>query len=206
MNKAFDIMSAVLLHLNGWRLDKRDKLETILLGQQGAKIRVNYRTNYRLEFYCVFPSGRLDRTWGSLADWELTTEDGQSLNINIDSRKPPRVIAREMERRLFARYLPLYQQCLHLKAQKQKALEDTDHLVMLLASLLSARRSDDKQNYYMSFGNVERGSGDLKLSRYNREVDLKLRWLPVDVALKIACVLKESILQPAQPDTNESEE
>ena len=93
-----------------------------------------YWDSYRKHVSC---SGRYplrDGNQCSPSSWGALRYDETEPRIRFSPTRKPQALARDIERRLLAQYLPLYRECLRLSGEHAAAEEDRDHYLKRYAT------------------------------------------------------------------------
>jgi hypothetical protein len=197
---------SVALHLSAgklwWKLDRADDTHIKLRGADGMKISLwcggisfmlqdNQPDKIKFEVHGEYPP-----------DTYLAPEDKPQINVSYS--KGAKAVAKDIERRFLSKYVPLYYEKLEIQQGIERGRAARERLLGTLQQVLDWEEVRDKDGhlerlqtgwhsglFYWGKANAHYTTSLKPESERRWEVDIELKKLTVDQALRIARLLNE---------------
>jgi hypothetical protein len=189
----------VTLFLKGaWNIDKLDnkhcQFMVAVIGDNGRKI-IFRLYNGKVSVSPVWPYVRGRRNRQSHSYYVSPSRDKSDIGINFSFSRSSKSIAQDIERRFLKKYNETYEECLIEKKEIISNREDLRHVVNAFLRIdHSARVSEslEQPSIYLR-SNDSSTTADINLYVNRDYCNMKINYVPVDLAIRIAALLKDNI-------------
>jgi hypothetical protein len=191
-------LGKIVSFLSGvWHVDKlsieKNSYRFYIISENGRRVGFRH-THNKINVYPVWPKINGNHQGRHHSNYVYPKGNRDQLSINFSLNRSAQSIAKDIENRFLKEYLVLFSECL---LEKQKIIDKRENLSYVVEAFkridMNTRVGGCVDTAYLSVGSYKKGAtGEISLSVSSDYCSMKLNYVPLDVAMKISAMIKES--------------
>jgi hypothetical protein len=191
-------LEQIVCFLSGvWYVDKlsidKNSYRFYIISANGRRVGFRY-DKHKINVFPVWPSIKGNHRGQCYNNSVYPKGNKDKLSINFSLNRSAKSIAKDIENRFLNEYLKLFSECL---IEKKKIIDKRNNLSHVVEAFkridMNTRVGGNVDYASLSIGSYKKGAtADINLSVTSDYCSMELKYVPLDVAMKISAMIKES--------------